>query len=544
MQISNPVLRGFNPDPSIIRVGEKYYIANSTFEWFPGVRLHESTDLVHWKLLPSPLNTSELIDMRGNPSSGGVWAPDLTYADGKFWLIFSDVKMVNGTFKDVSNYVTTATEITGPWSSPIKLNGVGFDASLFHDSDGRKYLVQQTWDHREYHHHFRGITLTELDVPTMKMLPKTARTIWDGDDVGLVEGPHLYKINGYYYLFAAEGGTAFEHQEVVARSKVLEERSFEGSPINPLISNYTAPRNYLQKQGHGGLVSTQRGEWYYASLCARPWRHKWETLTNPRGWSTLGRETSIQKIEWTEDGWPYVVGGVNGTQYVDAPQDAIEMKSDEHGSQHDDFTDGNLGQDWNTLRVPFDSSMGYLNERGLHLIGQGSLANTFELSLVARRWQAFNFNAETCVEFNPTTYQAMAGLTNYYNDANWSWIFVTYDDERETRTIEIGESNCGNYVSMLKDNAIAIPADIEKVWLRTKVRTSCYSYEYSFDGKKWIEIPIELDAKVLSDDYVLQTYEGFFTGAFVGLAAVDYSGYGEEATFDYFDYSELSTDQL
>ena len=142
MQISNPVLRGFNPDPSIIRVGEKYYIANSTFEWFPGVRLHESTDLVHWKLLPSPLNTSELIDMRGNPSSGGVWAPDLTYADGKFWLIFSDVKMVNGTFKDVSNYVTTATEITGPWSSPIKLNGVGFDASLFHDSDGRKYLVQ------------------------------------------------------------------------------------------------------------------------------------------------------------------------------------------------------------------------------------------------------------------------------------------------------------------------------------------------------------------------------------------------------------------
>lgn len=178
---------GFNADPSMIRVGDTYYIANSTFEWFPGVRLHESKDMVHWNLLPSPLSRTSQLDMRGNPSSGGIWAPDLSYADGKFWLIYTDVKVVNGAFKDCTNYLVTAESIHGPWSEPIRVNGVGFDASLFHDDDGRKYLVQQTWDFREYHHGFDGITLTEFDVKTMKLKPETERTIWRGTDVKLTE---------------------------------------------------------------------------------------------------------------------------------------------------------------------------------------------------------------------------------------------------------------------------------------------------------------------------------------------------------------------
>ena len=128
MKISNPVLTGFHADPSMIRVGDTYYIANSTFEWFPGVRLHESKDLVHWNILPSPLSRSSQLDMRGNPSSGGIWAPDLSYADNKFWLIYTDVKVVNGAFKDCTNYLVTAEDIHGPWSEPVRINGVGFDA--------------------------------------------------------------------------------------------------------------------------------------------------------------------------------------------------------------------------------------------------------------------------------------------------------------------------------------------------------------------------------------------------------------------------------
>lgn len=537
MKITNPVLPGFNADPSMIRVGDTYYIANSTFEWFPGVRLHESKDMVHWKLLPSPLSTTTLLDMKGNPASGGIWAPDLSYADGKFWLIYTDVKVTEGAFKDMTNYLTTANNITGPWSDPIRVNGVGFDASLFHDQNGRKYLVQQTWDHREYHHPFDGITLTEFDTKTMKLDPKTARTIYRGTDVKLVEGPHLYQKDGYYYLFAAQGGTVFTHQEVVARSKTLDADSFETEPDGPFITNFDTPDLEIQKQGHGALANTPGGEWYYASLMARPWNHENESAYGPRGWSTLGRETSIQKVEWDDQGWPRVVGGHGGQVEVDAPKDAIETDAPLDHSRHDEFDSDTLDYDWNTLRVPFTDHMGSFSDGHLKLVGHFSLASNFDVSMIASRWQAFNFDAETKVKFDPFTYQQMAGLTNFYNDKHWSWIFVTWD-EKKGHVIEVAENNRGNYTSYLKDDAIQIPDGVEYVWFKTKVRKQSYTYEYSFDGETWHEVPVTLDAAVLSDDYVLQTYGGFFTGAFVGLAAVDYSGYDQVATFDYFDYKE------
>ena len=537
MKIVNPVLPGFNADPSMIRVGDTYYIANSTFEWFPGVRLHESKDMVHWQLLPSPLSTTTLLDMKGNPASGGIWAPDLSYADGKFWLVYTDVKVTEGAFKDMTNYLTTATDIRGPWSDPIKLNGVGFDASLFHDQDGRKYLVQQTWDHREYHHPFDGITLTELDVTTMKLKPETARTIYRGTEVKLVEGPHLYQKDGYYYLFAAEGGTVFTHQEVVARSKTLDANSFETEPDGPFITNFDTPDMEIQKQGHGALVNTPSGEWYYASLCARPWNHTNESRHDPRGWSTLGRETAIQKVEWDDQGWPRIVGGHGGQVEVEAPKDAILSAGSADHSRHDEFDQPALDLDWNTLRVQFTAKMGHTGKGYLELVGRGSLASNFDVSMIAQRWQAFNFTAETKVKFDPFSYQQMAGLTNFYNDKHWSWVFITRDESRG-KVIEVAENNHGNYTSYLKDHAVKLPDDIDEVWLRTQVEKQIYYYEYSFDGQEWHRIPVELDAAVLSDDYVLQTYGGFFTGAFVGLAAVDYSGYEVPAQFGYFDYQE------
>ena len=539
MKISNPVLTGFHADPSMIRVGDTYYIANSTFEWFPGVRLHESKDLVHWSILPSPLERTSQLDMKGNPSSGGIWAPDLSYADGRFWLVYTDVKVVNGAFKDCTNYLVTAEDIHGPWSEPTRINGVGFDASLFHDDDGRKYLVQQTWDFREYHHQFNGITLTEFDVDTMQLKPETARTIWDGTAVKVTEGPHLYKKDGWYYLFAAEGGTMYEHQESVARSRTLDERSFEVMPNGPFIGNFDTPDTYLQKQGHGALVDTPSGEWYYASLCGRPWRHDTEPAHGTRGWCTLGRETSIQKVEWDVDGWPRVVGGHGGQRYVDAPKDAIETVAPATRDERDEFESDELGPNWNTLRVPFTDAMGMVGNGKLVLRGQGSLCNLFDLSLVARRWQAFDFDAETKVRFDPKNYMQMAGLTNYYDDLCWSWAFVTWDEKRRARVIEVAQNDFNQYTSFLKDDAIVVPEDAEAVWLRTKVRTEYYSYEYSFDGERFTEIPVKLDAKILSDDYVNQRYGGFFTGAFVGLACVDLSGYDAKAEFDYFDYREL-----
>ncbi|KAI3473493.1 hypothetical protein Pfo_031592 [Paulownia fortunei] len=440
--------------------------ATSTFEWFPGVRIHASKDLVHWNLVKNVLDTTTLLDMKGNPSSGGIWAPDLSYAD------------------DMKNYLTTAESIEGPWSDPILVNGVGFDASLFHDDDGRKVSCA-------------------TDMGSSQTQP---RTIWEGTEVKLVEGPHLYKIKGQYYLFAAEGGTIFTHQEVVARSQTLDALSFEREPEGPFLTNFDTPNAYLQKQGHGALVDTPGGEWYYASLSARPWNHPTESATDPRGWSTLGRESSIQKVEWDDAGWPRVVGGHGGSTFVEAPKDAILTDAPADHSQHDDFTDDKLDINWNTLRVP-------LLKRGSHWRGQISVTRS------SNGW-----------------------LTNYYNHSHWSFIFITKNDDGKN-VIEVGENKGGlrngSYTSYFKDDAPVIPEGTEYVWFKSENRKESYTYYYSFDGQNWIATGITLDAAVLSDDYVVREYGGFFTGAYVGLAAVDYSGYDSTAEFDFFDYQEL-----
>ena len=145
---ANPILPGFNPDPSICRVGDDYYIATSTFEWYPGVQIHHSRDLANWRLVRRPLDRASLLDLRGEPDSCGVWAPCLSHADGRFWLVYTDVKRFEGSFKNAHNYVVTAQAIEGPWSDPIYVNSSGFDPSLFHDDDGRKWFVNMIWDHR------------------------------------------------------------------------------------------------------------------------------------------------------------------------------------------------------------------------------------------------------------------------------------------------------------------------------------------------------------------------------------------------------------
>ena len=165
--IRNPILPGFNPDPSILRVRDDYYIAASTFQWFPGVQIHHSRDLVHWRLLTRPLDRLSQLNMIGNPDSGGVWAPCLSYSDGLFYLVYTDVKSHAGAYKDTHNYVVTALDIMGPWSDPVYLNSSGFDPSLFHDDDGRKWVVNMQWDFRKDRNMFNGIyhEYTDREVP-------------------------------------------------------------------------------------------------------------------------------------------------------------------------------------------------------------------------------------------------------------------------------------------------------------------------------------------------------------------------------------------
>src|SRR5580765_523395 len=302
MNITNPILRGFNPDPSIVRVGDDYYIATSTFEWYPGVQIHHSRDLVHWRLLTRPLRRANQLDMRGDPDSCGIWAPCLTHADGLYYLIYTDVKrygrasvggIANASLRDFHNYLVTAERIDGDWSDPIHLNSSGFDPSLFHDEDGRKYLLNMLWDHRPGHNRFAGIVLQEYSVEERKLIGKRVK-IFEGTPLGFTEGPHIYKREGYYYLLTAEGGTNWNHAVTLARSRNLT-GPYEIHPETHIMSARNRPDAPLKRAGHGDLVEVPGGDTYLVYLVGRP-------LPN-RGRCVLGRETAIQKMAWGEDGW-------------------------------------------------------------------------------------------------------------------------------------------------------------------------------------------------------------------------------------------------
>ena len=206
MNITNPILRGFHPDPSIIRVEDDYYIATSTFEWWPGVKISHSKDLVHWKTLCYALDDTSLLDLRGVGASQGIWAPCLTYDNGTFYLVFTVVSSFYCNMYDTKNFLVTAENIMGPWSRPVPLNNFGFDPSLFHDTDGRKYMVSMVTDHRVPKKYAGRIVLQEYS-PEKQQMIGPVREIYIGDKIFL-EGPHILKRNDWYYLFSADARSA------------------------------------------------------------------------------------------------------------------------------------------------------------------------------------------------------------------------------------------------------------------------------------------------------------------------------------------------
>ena len=304
--IDNPVLPGFHPDPSFLRVGSDYYLATSTFEWYPGVCIYHSRDLANWELVARPLNRAALLDMRGNPDSCGIWAPCLSHDGENFWLVYTDVKRLDGAFKDAHNYITCCDTIDGHWSDPWYVNSSGFDPSLFHDDDGRKWFVNMQWNHRgpgtggnPAHASFDGILLQEWSPDNGLIGP--VRNIYAGTDRGLTEAPHLFKREGYYYLTTAEGGTGYDHAVTMARSRDIW-GPYETHPQKHLISA-KGTNGPIQRTGHGQYVETHWGTHYHTFLMGRP-------QVGPDGamFCATGRETGIDRVVW-RDGWLWLEQG-------------------------------------------------------------------------------------------------------------------------------------------------------------------------------------------------------------------------------------------
>lgn len=531
--IRNPILPGFNPDPSIVRVGDDYYIATSTFEWYPGVQIHHSRDLIHWRLITRPLRRPAQLDMRGAPDSCGIWAPCLTYDNGLFYLIYTDVKRYGRTtvggasgasLRDFHNYLVTCPTIDGEWSDPIYLNSSGFDPSLFHDDDGRKYLVNMLWDHRPGRVRFAGIVLQEYD-PVAQGLTGERKVIFESTSLGMAEGPHLYKRDGWYYLITAEGGTGWNHAVTMARSRTLT-GPYELHPETHILSSRLRPDSPLQRAGHGDLVEARDGTPLLVYLCGRP-------LPN-RGRCVLGRETAIQPMRWDEDGWLRTLDGQGLPLLIaESPEpvaEAFEVPSV-------DFNGPDLPIDFQWLRSPYPEKLFSLSDRPGHLrlYGRETLGSLFEQALVARRQQAFCYSVETVLDYQPRHYQQAAGLVCYYNGSKYHYLHVTHDEQagRHVRVMSaLPDSTTSDAFSALypvADGSIHLRAEVDYERLR-------FAFRLAADAD-WTWIDGHFDASVLSDEATVPGAPNF-TGAFVGMACQDTSGEGLPADFATFDYRE------
>lgn len=533
--IRNPILPGFNPDPSIVRVGDDYYIATSTFEWYPGVQIHHSRDLINWRLLTRPLQRASQLNLLGDPDSCGIWAPCLSYDKGLFYLIYTDVKRYGRTtvggasgasLRDFHNYLVTSSSLEGDWSDPIYLNSSGFDPSLFHDSDGRKYLLNMLWDHRPGRNRFAGIVLQEYSAREQK-LAGPRHLIFAGTSLGFTEGPHLYKRNGFYYLLTAEGATGWGHAVTMARSRELT-GPYELHPDKYILTSRHRPDIELQRAGHADLVETQTGETYMVHLCGRP-------LPN-RGRCTLGRETAIQKMIWSPDGWLRTADG-KGLPRMEVESPELPVHHFAKSPALEDFDGSTLPIDFQWLRSPWPDELFSLTARPSHLrlFGRESPGSLFRQSLVARRQQSHCYSAATVVDFEPEHFQQMAGLICYYNGSKFHYLYISYDEEmgKHLRVMS-------SLPDQVQTDAFSAPVPIpdgRRIYLRVEVDYERLYFAYRFDGEDWRWLPEQFDASILSDEANTPGTPNF-TGAFVGMCCQDLGGTRRPADFDYFEYDE------
>lgn len=536
--IKNPILTGFNPDPCICRKGDDFYIAVSSFEWLPGIPIYHSKDLKHWELYTHVLTLNSQVELRKLPSAKGVWAPCLTYCEEEdsFYVIYGVMNSMNARYFDVDNYLIKAKDIRGPWTEPVYLHSAGFDASILHDDDGRKYIVSLEWEIRDGYEKPGVICVAEYDTKNKCLKEYPKRVYNGGTDRGCIEAPHLTKRGEYYYLMCAEGGTGYNHCVTMARSK-SPYGPFEKDPMNPILTSspnnsneradwdhlkprYYNPESALQKSGHGSYVNIDEKTAYLVHLCARPFV--------PELRCTLGRESAIQKMIWTDDGWLRMADGTNlakiETEEADLPVFDAEILPD-----RDDFDETVLRKDYYSPRIfPSEFTDCTSREGFIRLRGQESLSSLNRVSLLCRKLPSVDVEVNAGLDFSPEIYQHSAGLVLYYDNMNYIALRKYYSDTLKQPVVAIISLENGEKKEHL-DTRTAVDDRVLRFELIVSGRESYFKWGYEGEDTKPIGPVFATDK--LSDEYCKY---GEFTGTMVGIFAVDSMFHKKEADFDYF----------
>ena len=527
----NPILAGGYPDPSICKVGDTFYLVNSSFEYFPGLPIHKSTDLINWELIGHGLHresqassTVNLVDVQSN---GGIHAPTIRYNKGVYYIISTNVYYDAEKNKtDMVNFIITANNPAGPWSDPIHIEGApGIDPDLFFDDNGRVWYVGNQAPENPSFDGEGEIWLQELDLNEYSLIGER-HLLWRGACGGVwAEGPHMYKKDGKYYLIIAEGGTSFNHAVMVAMSENIE-GPYISNPRNPILtSRHLSYDNWVNSTGHGDIVELDNGRYYMVILGIR-------NEIN-RG-SNMGRETFIAPLSWerepfewkeNKDLWP-VVSPISGK--VEKENEVIFKNSTQINSYNfrDDFNSKTLGLKWNFRRLPLENIYSLDKREGFLRIfsNQNIIKERHRAALMGFKQNQTNFEYFTGMNFNPENNKSEAGISIFQKDDN----YLNFTVVKKDGNFFIKVNAYNNNKLILKDEQL-IPDYKGKIKLKISSEEGEYKLFYSTRGFRY-----RLFDKLKNDILLSKGYTGAHIGLYITSNGEDSNDYVD---FDYVDYS-------
>lgn len=490
----NPVIPGFYSDPSVCRVGDDYYLITSTFEYFPGVPVFHSKDLINWEKIGHCIHRNDQL-----PQGINIFAATIRYHDGLFYMITTNLRGKTG------NFYVTATNPAGPWSDPVFIKVGGIDPDLFWDTDGKSYVISSEFK------------LYEINLKTGELLTE-GKKLWYGTGGRWAEGPHIYKKDGFYYLMASEGGTEEAHHVTISRSNTIW-GPYTENRANPILAhaNAAGQGNPIQGVGHADIIQAHDDSWWIVF-------HGYRTISD-KAHHILGRETCLAPVTWPKNGWPVVNG--NGTVSVNMTCPTLPLQPFQEKPAKTNFDEKQPGLDWNFIQNPVEENFSLTERPGfLRLKGAPEVLSTQKNStFIGRRLTDLVFSASTRMEFNPKNENEEAGLILLNNGSHFD---IVVKNKRGKRVLLV-KLQFGRTVYTSKE----YPLKPGMVDLRIDGEKSTFKFLFRQGEADFTEVEVA-DAKFLATETV-----GFFTGVYVGLYA---TGNGKNsaahADFDWFSYEK------
>ena len=492
---SNPILKGFYPDPAICKAGSDYYMTVSTFTYFPGLPIFHSTDLVNWRQIGSAMDRAEQLNLEGAGVSRGLFAPSITYHNGRFYIVCTLVDKGG-------NFIITATNPAGPWSNPVWLPEInGIDPSLYIESDEEAYILYNSIppDNVSRYNGHRTIRINRIDLKTLKVVSDNRILVNGGTDFSKkpvwIEAPRILNKDGIYYLVCAEGGTAYNHSEVVFRARSLADLfiPYEGNPI--LTQRHLdAARPYpITTTGHADLVQDSKGKWWGVFLGCRPYKGNH---------FNTGRETFMAPVQW-KDGWPVFDLGGDTVRYrypIDAQQNAVDRFSGNYIFD-DDFDVVMLNPRYLFLRTPLQR-WHHITSGALEMdLRPESCNSTSNPSFIGFRQPHLRGSVNAQLVFSTKASNEKAGLLVFQNEQHYYFLCVGAADGKPVVQLwqAPGKHNRGKPDTLIAQQPLVSKAG-RPVGLRVEARGETYAFLYSTNKKSWQVLREDLDATFLSTE--------------------------------------------